>query len=415
MTRAASGRRPRLLVIVNYFPPDGAGGARVFGDMCYGLAELGFDVTVRCAYPFYPEWKDKSGRNGWRVWRYEESGIAVEHYGLYIPREPNSLVHRLVHEASLFLSYLRSVPRSRKYDIVMAYCPTISTVAIGALIRMIYRKPLWLNVQDLAAEAASGVGLVRSGLLLRTFLGLQRWLFNRATVWSTISPLMAAKIEPHRRGGQPLVLIPNWLDRPIATEIARGHEETGRSAPRRPVRLLYGGNLGMKQNLLEVLQKLHGSAAPFQFTIHGDGAQAANIRQWIAEVDDPRFSIGPLLDPPEFARALFDADYFVITEGSNAGASFMPSKLVAGLTAGIPALTVSDADTPLGTEIRESQLGPWFAWDQLDDVVAFVAHGASDAEQHRTWSDNALRRAKEFDRDALVAQFAAELHKAMDA
>ena len=69
--------RPRLLVIVNYFPPDVAGGARVYEDMCRGLVDRGWDVTVRAAYPFYPEWRDKSGRNGWRVWRYEDDGLHV--------------------------------------------------------------------------------------------------------------------------------------------------------------------------------------------------------------------------------------------------------------------------------------------------------------------------------------------------
>jgi colanic acid biosynthesis glycosyl transferase WcaI len=401
--------RPRLLVIVNYFPPDVAGGARVYEDMCRGLAELGWDVTVRAAYPFYPEWTDKSGRNGWRVWHYEDEGLHVERYGLFIPRSPNSLSQRLVHELSLLLSYLRAVPRSRGYDVVMAYCPTVSTVAIGALTRLMFRRPLWLNVQDLAAEAAAGVGLVKAGWLSRLFLGVQRWLFNRADVWSTISPVMLDRIAVHRRRGQPLLMIPNWLDRPLATEIAKLHDAGGREAPHRPVRLLYAGNLGMKQNLLALLQRLHHSDARFEFRVHGAGAQEANIRAWLDEVGDPRFSFGPLLDAAGFAAALFRADYFVITEGSDAGASFMPSKLVAGVTAGVPLLTVSDPDSPLGREVTSAELGPWFGWERLDDAVAFVAAGAGDDARHRAWSDNALRRAKDFDRDALIGQFAEQL------
>lgn len=410
--KSNAGRRPRLLVVVNYYPPDEAGGARVFSDMCSGLTTLGFDVTVRCAYPYYPEWKNKSGRNGLRIWRHDEaSGTHVEHYGLYIPSDPTSLVQRLVHEASLFMSYLRSVPRSRKYDVVMAYCPTISTVAIGVAIKLLWRKPLWLNVQDLAAEAASGVGLVKSSLLLRSFLALQRWLFNRADVWSTITPLMADKLEPHRRRGQPLLLISNWLDGAIATELARLHASEGRSAPRDPVRLLYSGNLGMKQNLLALLKKLQATDLPFEFRVHGDGAQAPAIREWLDGLADPRFTMGPLLDAGAFAHVLFESDYYVITEGSEAGVSFMPSKFVVGVSAGLPALIVSDPDTPLGVEARESDVGPAFGWDQLDDVVSFLRTGARDPEQHHAWSENALSRAKRFDRDALVDVFATELRK----
>ncbi len=60
-------RRLRLLVISHLFAPDVCGGGSIFSDMCYGLAQRDIDVTVRCAYPYYPEWKDKSGRNGIRI------------------------------------------------------------------------------------------------------------------------------------------------------------------------------------------------------------------------------------------------------------------------------------------------------------------------------------------------------------
>ena len=98
---------PRLLVILNVFHPDRGGGAAVFSDMCYDLAERGFDVTVRCAYPYYPEWKDKSGENGWKILRYRDRGIRVERYGIYLPSDPQSFAQRILYEGSFLLSVLR--------------------------------------------------------------------------------------------------------------------------------------------------------------------------------------------------------------------------------------------------------------------------------------------------------------------
>lgn len=40
----------RLLVVVNVFYPDRGGGAAVFSDMCYALAERGIDVTVHSVH-----------------------------------------------------------------------------------------------------------------------------------------------------------------------------------------------------------------------------------------------------------------------------------------------------------------------------------------------------------------------------
>lgn len=406
--------RRRLLVIVNNFPPDRGGGAAVFGDLCYGLAAHGHQITVRCAYPYYPEWRDKSGRNGWRVWRYQDHGVEVERYGLYIPKNPSSILPRLLHEASLLFSLLRSVPRSRQFDAVMVFCPALSSVVVAALIRILFRKPLWLNVQDLAVEAAAGSGLLRTGWFSRLMLGVQRWLFNRADLWSSISPVMCRRIGPSRTRKQPLLLLPNWLDEDLGQEIRRLHATRGRPALRRPMRLLYGGNIGMKQNLLALLKVLHESHAEFEFMIHGDGAQAATVREWVNACGDARFRFGPFLDAHGFAAAMFDADYFVITEAPNAGASFMPSKLVSGIAAGLPVLTVSDADSPLGSEVLTSGIGPWFDWSQLGNIGSFIAGTAADAARHQQWVQQALARAQDFDRDRLVEKFNAVAVALMD-
>lgn len=402
-------KSPRLLVIVNNFPPDRGGGAAVFGDLCYGLAARGFRVTARCAYPYYPEWKNKSGRNGWRVWRYAEQGVQVERYGLYIPGRPDSLLPRLIHEASFLLSLLRSVPASRRFDAVMVICPTLSSVVIGALIRWIFRRPLWLNVQDIPVEAASSVALLQSPWLKKLMGAIQRSLFNAADVWSTISPIMRERLLPQTRRGQPVHLLPNWLDGELAVEIERFRPRQAHCI-HAPVRLLYGGNLGLKQNLLTVLQSLQRSDVAFDFLIHGDGVQAEVIRTWIESTGDSRFRFGAFLPAAGFARALFEADYFVITEGSGAGGSFMPSKLVTALAAGTPVLTISDADSPLGSEVHASQPGPWFSWAQLGELPGFLSHQARDPQRYLQWSHNGLGRAKTLSRQSLLDEYAAKLH-----
>lgn len=178
--------RPRLLMVVNVFNPDRGGGGAVFSDLAYGLAERGFDVTVRCAYPYYPEWQDKSGKNGLVIQRYEENGVHVERYGIFIPSNPNALSQRLLYEASFFFSLLRSLSRGRRFDLVMVYCPLVGAVAFAVLNKWLHRKPLWLNVQDLSADAAAASGIARGRGVKRLLGAVQQWFFNQAQVWSWI-------------------------------------------------------------------------------------------------------------------------------------------------------------------------------------------------------------------------------------
>ena len=401
----------RLLVVINNYPPDLAGGAAVIGDMCQGLSRRGFEVTVRCAYPYYPEWRDKSGRNGLRVWRYRDGEVSVERHGLYIPHNPNSMLHRLVHESSFLLSLLRGLWSVRRFDVVMAYCPAVTCIAFGVAGKLVHRRPLWLNVQDLAADAAAASGLVKRPGFFAVLRALQNWLFNRAEVWSTISPVMAERLAPLRRRGQPLLFLPNWLNQSLAGEIARHPRKHGEWPRGRPLRLLYAGNIGKKQNLLALLQILRASALDFEFRVNGSGAQAAETERWIRGCGDPRFVFGPFLDERGFAGALHGTDFFVITETPESGASFMPSKLIPGIASGTPILAVCDSHSPLGHEVLHHGLGPCVGWHEVDEIAGLLQLLAQNPQRYSAWVHNAYRRAEQYRREPLLDRTAENLRK----
>ncbi|MBI1320854.1 MAG: glycosyltransferase [Candidatus Hydrogenedens sp.] len=393
--------KPRLLIVVNVFNPDRGGGGAIFSDLAYGLAARGFDVTVRCAYPYYPEWTDKSGNNGCAIERYDDQGAHIERYGLFIPSKPNSLFQRLLYEASFLLSLLRSLPRGGRFDMVMVYCPLVGAVAFAVANKLIWRKPLWLNVQDLSADAAAASGIAKGRAVIALLRGVQSWFFNRAEIWSSISPVMVDRLRAIRKRNQPIVYLPNWLNGSMADELARLEDKTGR-APGRPVRLLYAGNIGTKQDLLLFCQRLQQSDAPFTFRIHGNGGRADDIRDWVASVNDPRFTFGPFLDEAGFASALHETDFFVITEKAKSGGSFIPCKAISGLASHSAILAVCDDDSPLGQEMREAQPGPCFTWEQLNEVPAFLARVAEGTENFTGWQENARARAHFYARDAVI-------------
>lgn len=392
---------PRLLVVVNVFAPD-LGGGVLFADLCYGLAERGFDVTVRCAYPYYPEWRDKSGENGLRIKRTLRHGVRIERHGIYIPRNPNSLAERLAYEASFLASLVRRIPSRRDFDAMMVFCPLIGAVAYGAVCRRLTGTPLWLNVQDLAAEAAAAGG-ISSGASADAALRIQDMLFNQADVWSTISPAMVDRLAPMRRRAQPLLYLPNWLHASLAEAIANLPDKTDRE-PGRPLTLLYSGNIGRKQALLEFCRALSECAADFRFRVQGDGSEGPRLREWIENTEDPRFAFHPLSDEAGLARAIHESDFFVITQRAGVGGSFIPSKLIPALAAATPVLAVCDADSPLGREMEAVQPGPRVDWSdvhqRLQDLLANVT-----SDDVRSWRRNAAERAPFYDRERVLGLY----------
>ena len=391
---------PRILVVVNVFHPDRGGGAAVFSDLCFELADRGLDVTVRCAYPYYPEWSDKWEKNGWSIERYEERGVKIERYGLYLPEDPSSLPQRLLYEGSFFLSLLRSLPRSGDYDAVLVYCPLVGAVAFASAVRMLFDTPVWLNVQDLSAEAARQSGMAGSGLA-EVLASVQRLLFNRADVWSSISPVMLDTLRPLRERDQPLLFLPNWLHASLREAIEALPEKRGRT-PETPVKLLYGGNIGEKQGLLRLCRTLAESDAEFALTVHGSGGRAEAVRRWIEEEADERFRFGPFLPEDEFAEVLHETDLFLIPEKPGTGGSFIPSKMIPGMASQTPVLAVCDADSPLGREMREHEPGEWFAWDRTEEIPELLNRLPERADQFVNWQENAIDRATFYDRDHVI-------------
>lgn len=404
--------RGRLLIVVNVFNPDRGGGGAIFSDLAYGLAERGWQVTVRCAYPYYPEWKDKSGKNGLAIQRYPEKGVQVERYGLYLPRNPNSLVERLLYEASFLLSLARSWPRGRGFDAVMVFCPLVGAVAFAIVNKWLYRCPLWLNVQDLSADAAAASGIARGKGIVKALGGVQGLLFNRADVWSSISPVMIERLRAITRHGQPILYLPNWLNDSMAQALAALPAKQGRPAAS-PPRLLYAGNIGTKQDLLRFVKALKASDAAFHFRVHGNGGGADAVRAFIEGASDPRFTFGAFLDEAGFAQALHETDYFVITEKPGSGGSFIPCKMISGVASGSPILAVCDAESPLGQEMAVAACGPCFTWDRLGEAVDFLRRGAEPA-QFGAWQAKALERAAFYHRDNVIARFDDGLQRLLD-
>ncbi len=403
--------RPRLLIVVNVFAPDRGGGAAVFTDLAHGLAERGFDVTVRCAYPYYPEWKDKSGDNGLRVAREQVGDITVERFGLFIPRNPNSLPQRLLYEASFFASVSRALRRDRaRFDATMVFCPLVGAVGYAAARKRLFGGPLWLNVQDLAAEAAAAGGITRGKRTGDVFRRIQNSLFNLADVWSSISPEMVDRLAPARKHDQPILYLPNWLNQSVSDVLAELKSKVGRDASD-PIHLLYAGNIGTKQDLRKFCEALSESATPFRFKIHGSGGRADDLCEWVSARGDDRFEFGPFLSEADFVRAIHASDLFVITETAGSGGSFIPSKLIPAIATGTPIMAVSDDESPLGREVIANGLGPHIPWNRLGQVPALLEGTRSNPENLHSWQQAALDRSRFYDRDRVIGEFDSALRR----
>ena len=388
----------RILVVTSLYAPDECGGAQIISDLTVALQDRGHAVTVRCAYPHYPEWRDKSGQNGLRIRHEYHQGVKLERHGLYIPRRPSKLSARIFQEGSFLLSLARSLPRGQ-YDVALIYCPLMSAVAFGVLNRLVRRVPALLCVQDLPTDAAIAGGIMTTSSLSRLFNGSERRLFGQYAAWRTINPVMAAQLR--RRGKQPICLIPDWIHPELEQAL---HMPAQRPDTNGQLQLLYSGNVGAKQGLPDFCKALARCQTDFHFRINGAGGGLDALRPVVAE--DRRFVLGPLTPVDKFAQALRQTDLYVVTERPT-GAPFFPSKTIPSMTVGTPILAVSNAHSPLGTEMRTYGLGPWLDWSQIGELDNLL--GDITAERLASWRTAAVQRSEYYERTRCIDQFEAAL------
>jgi putative colanic acid biosynthesis glycosyltransferase WcaI len=404
---------PELLVIVNVYRPD-LGGGILFADLCEGLSERGIEVTVKCAYSYYPEWKDKSGQNGFRIRSTIENGVRIERHGIYIPGNPNSLLQRLLYEASFYFSLRRRLPVHNSFDAVMVFCPLVGAVAYGIAAGRKIHAPVWLNVQDLSAQAATASGITKAGRLSRILNDVQNYLFRRSQYWSTLSPAMMKSLRQAVQAtdtsgpdsediadSDRMRILPNWLHASLEEEIRLSTIQN----PEGETQILYSGNIGSKQDLQHFLSLLLDSAWDFHLRIHGDGARAPEVKRWVEDFGDPRFSVHPLTDEAGLARSLRESDFYLITERTGAGGSFVPSKMIPAISSSVPIIAVCDVSSPLGTEVDRYGLGPRIDWENAPAGIVNLSKTSRTDEVYRTWKRNSSNRASYYNRRAGIDRY----------
>jgi colanic acid biosynthesis glycosyl transferase WcaI len=177
----------------------------------------------------------------------------------------------------------------------------------------------------------------------------------------------------------------------------------------RPLRLLYAGNIGKKQGLLDFCRALADMPLDFHFRIQGNGGEAESVKNWVEAHRDRRIEFGDFLDEKNFVEALFDSDLFVITEKAGVGASFIPSKLIPCIATGTPLLCLCDGEGPLGTEVRQHKLGLCLPWAEIQDLASGLRALQDDGSKFTAMQQSAVVRSRFYTRTAVIGLIEREL------
>src|SRR5256714_2185052 len=194
-------RKPRLLVLNQYYWPGIEATAQLLTELCEALAE-DMDVTVVTGV----------------LHGHEDEPRRLRHGGVEIIRVASTSFERskLLARGANYVSYLvsalvRSV-RGKRPDVILCMTdpPIVADIALLAARR--FNAPLVVISQDVFPEIAVQLKRLENPLLMSVLRGLVGFYLRRADRIVAIGETMRRRLE--EKGARPdrLRVIPNWID-----------------------------------------------------------------------------------------------------------------------------------------------------------------------------------------------------------
>ena len=143
----------RILVISQYFPPDGGGGSKRVANAITGLSKLGHQVEVVTGFPHYPHGIIPSRYHrkvySQEIWK----GVPITR--VWLPALAHTgFLRRLVMYIAFALSALIALLFTSTPDIIWAANSNVFSSFPAIIFSLVKRAPVIRNVDDLWPETA---------------------------------------------------------------------------------------------------------------------------------------------------------------------------------------------------------------------------------------------------------------------
>jgi glycosyltransferase involved in cell wall biosynthesis len=411
--RVPPGRRPKVVILNQYYVPDVASTGHLLHELAVDLVKRGFGVKVITSRPSYgpPE--------TWQAAPYREVSEGVE-----VRRARTTRMSKdwIVGRAINFLTFIvplqaRMLVRARRHDVHLYTTNPPFLGIIGAVVSLVRRHNYVLLLHDAYPQMAVWVGTIApGGLIDRFWHAMNKLTYRRAN--QTIVLCQAAKklvcdtykVDPAR-----VHVVPNWADGELLSPRPKAQSAFAREHGLvEPFTLLYSGNLGLYyefETVLGAAERLMGEN--FRLVFVGSGGR----RPWLAEQIARRKLTNTLLLPyvpfERLNESLNSCDASLVTIAKGIEGISFPSKLYSSLAVGKPIVALSEERSELKELVQQRDVGRWFALGDADGLAQGLRAMMADVQGRARQAANARRLFESrYTVDASVARYADVLRHA---
>ena len=387
------------------------------------MAGAGHQVEAISAFPHYPAWKIRKEYEGKGYHSEIIDGVLVHRTPIRLPKSGRiSSKDRIVLELSFLFGSIpyfltRLLPRYR-YDLVICICPTMQSALPAWVFSKLKSIPWVIHVQDLQVDAAVNLGMIRNRTLCRFLFAVERFLLKRASLVSTISDQMRARIIDKGVPEERTWLTPNWANIDTIKPLPRMNRFREKLAYDESQTVVgFAGSLGEKHGLDTVLHaaKILEVNEKIRFVIVGDGSSGSRLQALSEELHLNNLSFLPMQPKEVLAEMLASIDIHLVPQQGDAADTVMPSKLTNIFAAGRPTIATAMPGTALSDLFEKHKLGIVCKPDNQEALADSILSLVNDTDRMKEISTAAHCFATEFlDINPIMNTFSTIINTAAD-
>jgi len=406
----------RVLLIGGNFYPEPIGIGKYNGEMIEWLTENGYDCTVITSFPYYPQWKVQKPYTKNAFWYkkeqkyykpFYEKSIRIYRCPQYVPTTPTGF-KRMLNGFTFFMTSFFVILKlmfNSKFDFVISVVPSFETGLLAILYKKIRGGKFLYHIQDLQIDAARDLKILKSSLLIKFLLRIEKYILKNADVVTSISSGMMEKVKI--KCNKKVDFFPNWVDGKIIFPIsnkAELKEEFGFNPSNKII--LYSGAVGEKQGLENILYVADQFRTydHLDFVICGSGPYLKRLEEIKKELGLNNVTFMPTQPVEKLNHFLNMADLHLILQRADASDLVMPSKLTNILAiGGVPVVTASQSSS-LYDLIESKGLGIIAPPDNVQELAKAIGYAI--ITSNLEISANALEYAKQnFSIENIISNF----------
>ena len=357
-------RRAKLWIFSLNYSPEPTGFAPHATALAEYLADRGHDVTVMTGFPFAPRWKRWPAYRRLFSSQAIEKKVTVRRVSHFIPRRPGAMWQRIAMEVSFCLAAAVAlspmlVNRQTRPDAVLYIGAQPALAMLARWIGAVTGAPYFVNVNDLAAQAAADVGIVRASWMQRILERVEFAAYLPAPAASVLCRSFGEALIAHGYPEDRIRLIRSPIDLHLIKPLPFTHEyRDALGLPRNAFVILFAGSMGLKQGLTNVMEAARRARdgdedekRPMVWVLVGDGETRDRLVQFAKQNDLGNVVRLLPFQPAESLSQMFAAaDVLLLNQLASVKDTVIPSKLLTYMAAGRPVLAAINSSSQ-GAEI----------------------------------------------------------------